>query len=101
MGKYASHDEFGAKAPVTYRTETTSESYLEGMSRIAPQGMKPKASRAKRFEERTDLPASAKWHRNFDLAMFGGSDIEGKDARSGQMSLEARGSDIKETGGKR
>ncbi len=101
MGKYASHDEFGAKAPVKYREDTTAERYQEGMSTIAPQGMKPKASRAKRFEEKTNLPASARWHRNFDLAMFGGSDIEGKDARSGQMSLEARRSGIKETGGKR
>ena len=32
MGKYANHEDFGAKAPLTYREETTSESFIKGMS---------------------------------------------------------------------
>ncbi len=101
MGKYASHDEFGARAPVSYREDTTSESYLEGMSRIAPAGMRPKASRGRRFEEKTDFQASARWHRNYDLAMFGGSDIEALDYGSRQLGLEARIAAARGTGGKR
>ena len=75
MGKYANHQEFGTKAPVKYREDTTSETYLKGLSAIAPPGMKPRTVRGQRFEERTDLPAATRWHRNFDLAMFGGSDV--------------------------
>ena len=40
MGKYANHEEFGGNAPVRYREDTTSESFLKGMSAIAPPGMK-------------------------------------------------------------
>lgn len=90
MGKYANHEEFGANAPVSYREDTTSESFLKGMSAIAPPGMRPKASRGKKFEEKTDFKASARWHRNFDIAMFGGSDIDAPDFESRQMSLEQR-----------
>jgi hypothetical protein len=50
MGKYANHNEFGANAPINYREDTTSGSFLEGMSQIAPPGMKPKATRGQRFE---------------------------------------------------
>jgi hypothetical protein len=73
MGKYSNHQEFGANAPINYREDTTSESYLNGMSVITPPGMKPKQSKAKKFEEKTDCTASARWHHNFDFAMFGGS----------------------------
>ena len=90
MGKYADHEEFGVNAPINYREDTTSRAYLNGMAAIAPPGMKPKPRRGQRFEERTDFKASARWHRNFDLAMFGGSDIESKDFESGQMSLEEK-----------
>ncbi len=90
MGKYANHEEFGGNAPVNYREDTTSESFLNGMSTIAPPGMKPKGSRGKKFEEKTDFRASATWHRNFDLAMFGGSDIGTQDFEAGQMSLEGK-----------
>ena len=75
MGKYANHQDFGIKAPVKYREDTTSQSYLKGMSAIAPPGMKPRTVRGQRFEERTDPPASTRWHRNYDLAMFGGSEV--------------------------
>ncbi len=88
MGKYSNHEEFGVNAPVKYREDTTSESFLKGMSAIAPPGMKAKASRAKKFEEKTDFRASATWHRNFDVAMFGGSDIGTLDYEARQMSLE-------------
>ncbi len=97
MGKYRNHDEFGVNAPINYREDTTGESYLEGMAGIAPPGMKPKASRGKKFEEKTDFKASAKWHRNFDVAMFGGSDIEGESA---QMSLESKLNGIKRIPGR-
>ena len=66
MGKYANHEEFGVNAPINYREDTTSESFLKGMSAIAPPGMKPKTIRGQKFEEKTDFKASATWHRNFD-----------------------------------
>ena len=88
MGRYRSHDEFGANAPINYREDTTSESYLEGMSRIAPPGMKPKSTRGQRFEEKTDFKASVKWHRNFDVAMFGGTDIAAPSSETKQRSME-------------
>jgi hypothetical protein len=88
MSKYASHEDFGANAPVTYREETTSESFLKGMSAISPPGMKPKVSRGRRFEEKTDLKASALWHHNYDLAMFAGSEIGSSDFTSRQIDLE-------------
>jgi len=94
MGKYANHEEFGVNAPINYREDTTSQAYLDGMSSIAPPGMKPKALRGKRFEDKTDFKASARWHRNFDFAMFGGSEIEG-DSQSSQMSLEGKLDGIK------
>ena len=90
MGKYANHEEFGVNAPANYREDTTSESFLHGMSAITPPGMKPKTSRARKYEEKTDFKASAAWHRNYDMAMFGGSDIAGHDIESGQLELESR-----------
>ena len=100
MGKYSNHDEFGVNAPINYREDTTSESYLNGMTAIAPPGMKPRASRGRKFEEKTDFKASARWHRNFDVAMFGGSDIESKDFASGQMSLESKLNGVKRIQGR-
>ena len=97
MGKYANHEEFGANAPINYREDTTSESFLQGMSAIAPPGMKPKESRGRKFEEKTDFKASARWHRNFDLAMFGGTDIDVGNFESGQMSLEQKLDGIRRT----
>ena len=99
MGKYANHEEFGANAPMNYREDSTSQSYLGGMAVIAPPGMRPKVSRGRRFEEKTDLKASARWHHNFDVAMFGGSDIEDRDFVSGQMSLEQKLNGIKRVPG--
>ena len=29
MGRYANHEEFGGNAPINYREDTTSESFLE------------------------------------------------------------------------
>ena len=95
MGKYANHEEFGGNAPVKYREDTTSESFLKGMSAIAPSGMKPKVSRGKKFEEKTDFRASAVWHRNFDVAMFGGSDIGTQDYEAKQLNLESMLSGIR------
>ena len=100
MGKYANHEEFGVNAPINYREDTTSESYLKGMAVIAPLGMKPKEMRGQRFEKKTDFKASARWHRNFDFAMFGGSDIESKDYESGQMSLEGKLNGVKRMPGR-
>ncbi|MBC8477894.1 MAG: hypothetical protein H8D49_06065, partial [Dehalococcoidia bacterium] len=94
------HEEFGVNAPINYREDTTSESFLNGMSVITPPGMKPRASRGKKFEEKTDFKASARWHRNFDFAMFGGSDIESKDYESGQMSLEGKLNGVKRMPGR-
>jgi hypothetical protein len=90
MGKYKNHEEFGGQAPVNYREETTNESYLKGMSGIAPPGMKPKVIRGQRFEEKTDFKASALWHKNYDQAMFGGSDIGSPDYLNLQRILEGR-----------
>ena len=95
MGKYANHEEFGVNAPINYREDTTSESFLNGMSVIAPPGMKPKQKRGKKFEEKTDFKASARWHLNFDLAMFGGSDIEAPNYDARQLSLEEKLDGIK------
>ena len=100
MGKYANHEEFGVNAPINYREDTTSESFLNGMTVIAPPGMRPKHIRGKKFEEKTDFKASARWHRNFDFAMFGGSDIESKDFASGQMSLESKLNGVKRVPGR-
>ena len=99
MGKYANHEEFGVNAPINYREDTTRESYLNGMSVIAPPGMKPKQSKARKFEEKTDFRASARWHRNFDLAMFGGSDI-GVDYDNQQLSLESKLNGVKRIPGR-
>ncbi len=88
MGKYKEHDEFGANAPINWRENTTSESYLKGMADIAPPGMKPREQRGKRFAAHTDKPESVKWHRNYDLAMFGGTDIPAPSSETKQTRLE-------------
>ena len=90
MGRYANHEEFGGNAPINYREDTTSESFLKGMLVIAPPGMKPKSTRGHKFEEKTDFKTSARWHRNFDAAMFGGSDIGTVDFEAGQLRLEEK-----------
>ena len=100
MGKYANHEEFGVNAPINYREDTTSESYLNGLSVIAPPGMKPKQSKARKYEEKTDFKASARWHRNFDLAMFGGSDID-DNSESSQMTLEGKLNGVKRVPGRK
>lgn len=92
MAKYANHSEFGVNAPINYREDTTADSFLKGMAVISPPGMRPKQIRGKKFEEKTDFNASAKWHRNYDTAMFGGSDIDGA---PGQMNLEGKLNGIK------
>ncbi len=88
MGKYANHEEFGVNVPINYREDSTSESCLSGRPKIAPPGMKPKMVRGEWFEEKTDRRASANWHRNFDIAMFGGSDIADTDYEAKQIQLE-------------
>ena len=100
MGKYANHEEFGVNAPINYREDTTKTSFLEGMMAIAPPGMRPKHLRGRKFEEKTDFKASARWHRNFDIAMFGGSDIK-DNSESGQMSLEGKLNGIKRVPGRK
>jgi len=62
--------------------------------------MKPRVGRGRKFEEKTDFRASARWHRNFDIAMFGGSDI-GENSESGQMSLEGKLNGIKRMPGRK
>jgi hypothetical protein len=89
VGKYANHNEFGANAPINYREDTTSGSFMEGMTRIAPPGMKPKTTRGHRFEEKTDFKASVRWHRNYDTAMFGGTDIALPNSETKQRGMEA------------
>lgn len=88
MGKYSSHEELGANAPINCREDTTSDSYLEGMFRIAPPGMSPREMRGRRFEEKTDRKAPAKWHHNWDMAMFGGTDIATPGTETKQQALE-------------
>jgi len=100
MGKYANHEEFGVNAPINYREDTTSESFLNGMSAIAPPGMKPKQVRGKKFEEKTDFKASARWHRNFDMEMFGGSDVDTPGSESKQLTLESKLNGIKRRPGR-
>jgi hypothetical protein len=100
MGRYASHEEFGVNAPINYREDSTSESYLTGMMAIAPPGMKPKEVRGRKFEEKTDFKASAKWHRNYDVAMFGGSDVDVPGSDSKQLNLEAKINGIKRVMGR-
>jgi hypothetical protein len=100
MGKYTNHEEFGINAPMNYREDTTSESFLKGMSAIAPPGMKARESRGHKFEEKTDFKASARWHRNFDLSMFGGSDLGTADFENGQLSLETKLNGVKRIPGR-
>ncbi|MFC1970933.1 hypothetical protein ACFLV0_03235, partial [Chloroflexota bacterium] len=83
-------EEFGVNAPINYREDTTSEAFLKGMTVITPPGMKPRASRGHKFEEKTDFKASTTWHRNFDIAMFGGSDVDAPGSESKQLSLEEK-----------
>jgi len=101
MGKYANHEEFGINAPINYREDTTSESYLKGMSVIAPPGMRPKQVKGRKFEEKTDFKASTRWHRNFDVAMFGGTDIPEPSSESKQMALEEMLDHVKRRPGRR
>jgi len=101
MGRYADHEEFGANAPVNFREDTTGESFLRGMSTIAPPGMKPKAMRGKRYEDNTDFKASVKWHRNFDIAMFGGTDIDLPSSTTKQMRLEEKIDHVKRRPGRK
>jgi hypothetical protein len=100
MGKYATHEEFGARAPVNYRQETTGEAYLKGMSSISPPGMKPKVSRGQKFAQKTDFQASALWHRNYDQAMFAGSDIASPNFLDLQRILEAKSGDLRRQPGR-
>jgi hypothetical protein len=100
MGRYANHEEFGGNAPINYREDTTSESFLKGMSVIAPPGMKPKTTRGKKFEEKTDFKASATWHRNYDQAMFAGSDIGSSNFEQLQRVLEGKLGEIKRKPGR-
>lgn len=88
MGKYKGHDEFGANAPINWRENTTSESYLRGMTGIAPPGMKPREQRLQHFAAGTGKPESVKWHRNYDIAMFGSTCIPAPTSESKQMALE-------------
>jgi len=90
MGKYKNHEEFGAAAPPNWRKETTAQVYLAGLSVIAPPGMKPRKKRGERFEDKTDERASARWHHNYDIAMFGGTDIPLPTSATKQLDLEAR-----------
>jgi hypothetical protein len=62
--------------------------------------MKPRQSRGKKFEEKTDFKASARWHRNFDVAMFGDSDIGTAGFESRQMSLEGKINGVKRIPGR-
>ncbi len=101
MGRYASHEEFGGNAPINYGEDTTSESFLNGMSSIAPPGMKPKVTRGHKFEEKTDFKASARWHRNFDTAMFGASNIGTTDFEARQLQLEEKLDGAKRINGRR
>jgi len=92
--KYRDHQEFGVNAPINWRENTTSESYLKGkdgrsgMQGIAPPGTTPRRDRAMRFEERTEEKKSAKWHHNYDIAMFDGTCIPSPTFESKQMVLE-------------
>ena len=101
MGRYADHEDFGANAPINFREDTTGESFLKGMSAIAPPGMKPKAMRGKRYEDNTDFKASVRWHRNFDIAMFGGTDIDLPSSTTKQMRLEERIDHVKRRPGRK
>ena len=100
MGKYANHEEFGVNAPINYREDTTSESYLKGMAMIAPPGMRPRTFRGQRFEEKTDFKASTTWHRNYDVAMFGGSDVDAPGSESKQLNLEDKLNGVKRIPGR-
>ena len=100
MGKYANHEEFGVNAPINYREDTTSESFLNGMTAIAPPGMRSKEIRGRKFEEKTDFKASARWHRNFDVAMFGGSDVDTPGSETKQMDLEGKINGVKRVPGR-
>ena len=88
MGKYASHDEWAGNAPPDYRDNTTLEVYRRGLSRIAPPRMRPKETRCQRYDERTGFDASVKWHHNWDVAMFGGTDVERPTAEQKQRTIE-------------
>ncbi len=88
MAKYRDHGEFGVNAPMNWRENTTTEGYLWGMNKIAPEGMSPKRIRGERFGKNTDRPESARWHHNYDLAMFGGTEIPSPTYEDKQLRLE-------------
>ena len=88
MGKYANHQELAGHAPWSWRRNTTKESLEKGLSRIAPPGMKPKEERTKKFEENTGFKKSVSWHRNWDIAMFGGTEL-GETAPEEQLRIES------------
>ena len=90
MHKYKNHQEFGSNAPINWQEKATSEVYLEGLSKIAPEGMKPRVRRGQQFATKTGKPESAKWHHNYDLAMFGGTEISQPDVEPQQMPLEGK-----------
>ena len=88
MGKYASHEELGANAPVNWRENTRPELYLAGMTTITPPGMRLKAGRLDRFKAKIDKPHATRWHHNYDISMFGGTDIPAPSSETKQMRLE-------------
>lgn len=88
--KYRDHEQFGTNAPINWREKTTSDAYLKGMSNIAPPGMTPRKQRGESFEARTDRPESARWHHNYDIAMFGGTEIPAPSSESKQLALEEK-----------
>jgi len=58
------------------------------MTIITPPGMKLKAERVNRFKAKIDRPHSTTWHHNYDVAMFGGTEIPGPSSETKQMHLE-------------
>ncbi len=89
MGKYRDHYQFGANAPRNWRDTTTVDSYLLGLGQVAPPGMRPRRVRGERFQQNTREPQSAKWHHNYDHAMFDGTCIPRPTHQAKQLELEA------------
>ena len=66
---YATWADLERNVPIAYREAATAESFREGMSRIAPPGMRPREGRVSSYERGVDGKAEMmveRWKR----AMF-------------------------------
>lgn len=69
MTKYANWAELSDEAPTNYDDNTTEDAYSDGLERVAPPGMKPKAARAANYATGTN-DKGGKWLNNWKTAEY-------------------------------